>query len=232
MHEQEPWGFEVYPADTPSDDLNTGFGIPQSLVPPNAEPVQEAENLEVPIEDLITKTLEAGNEYPLPNGWSYVRHKQPEGQERQVISDIPFTAYFAKRKIPAAAKGDTYYNHDRVHMRSYPRLVGDPEFANLLHSAAQNALNNEVRSGIFAMTIDNFSDGEGDIAMHGEFLDGVDFVYKNLYNLVALAYLNVEGVTTEAIVEKTEEIWLRFIPEAFQSSTTRQLIISKANTQS
>jgi len=121
------------------------------------------------VQEKVRRMLERGQMPSLDNGFSFVIDKRPAGHEDDYIPAEDYTRYFSNRKIPLADIGHKLRDHDIGHVSSYQKMFVYGVFADLVQTAASNALGYPDRCRQFAGAMDGFGDAMRNIDDYGRF---------------------------------------------------------------
>lgn len=109
-------------------------------------------------EQAYKQQIENGYVPALGNGFRFVIDHRPEGQQADRISPDDFTRYFSEGKVPIADKDHRLHEHDIGHISSYTWAFGCKDVANLVRTAATNALPDHMLCIQFSDAMDSFGD--------------------------------------------------------------------------
>ncbi len=158
----------------------------------------------------IMEEMDRGVMPRMGNGFSFVIDRLPDdivALERPEVHDykgfeifrkaqsVPaqkYTRYFSERKIPIADADHYMRIHDTGHVPSYIDMFADPTFADLVVTAATNALPVLKDSRKFARSMDSYGDSMRNLMEHGHTYDVLG-AQNNLSKLVQLVEPNPDN---------------------------------------
>jgi len=133
----------------------------------------------------------------ISTNYRFAIDRRPAGHEDDYIPPREYTTYFANWQIPIAAPGHMLHSHDSLHSASYARVFSIPEFADMVSTAASNALQLPDDDGCteFTNAMDKFGDAlifDSFSSYDGSFSNFSNYILRsarqNLQRLVGLYF--------------------------------------------